>query len=217
METIDEQGLSLKKRELAERIKSRIGGDIPDMLSFENLQALDHSLRKLDESGPASLDKKEGESLFMTQQTADLAVNSGIIPPEKPSPLFITFSASTNDNASQPLRISTPQTVFEMGAVVKEAEDDRFHREQLEQQKINAASAAAWAEFEKAGNKEKEKRDAVEEWHGTQLEQDMKKKAADDLRVIGEGLRLHREQEAVIYEQMAQMDKAHRKNTFGHE
>lgn len=217
METIDEQDLSSKKQELVERIKNRIGGNIPDMLSFENLQALDHSLRKLDESGPASLDKKEGESLFMTQQTADLAVNSGIIPPENPSPFFITFSASTNDNALQPLRISTPQTVFEMGAAAKEAEDDRFHREQLEKQKMDAASAAAWAEFEKTGNKEKEKKDAAEEWRSTQLEQDMKKKAADDLRMVGEELRFHREQEAAIYEQIAQRDKAHRKNTFGHE
>lgn len=65
---------------------------------------------------------------------------------------------------------------------------------------MNAASTAAWAEFEKAGNKEK--KDAAEEWHSTQLEQDMKKKAADDLRMIGKGLRVYREQEAAIYEQI---------------
>ena len=63
------------------RLQARIGA-IPSGLSIEQLYVLDHSVRKLDDSGPASLAKTEKDALFLTPQTAEIANDHGIKNPD---------------------------------------------------------------------------------------------------------------------------------------
>lgn len=63
------------------RLQARVGS-IPSGLSIEQLFVLDHSIRKLDDSGPASLAKTEKDALFLTPQTAEIANDHGIKNPD---------------------------------------------------------------------------------------------------------------------------------------